>query len=53
MLWGGYFIYNSAQALRADTELLSVKYSVIDFTGGIQEAYGEHGACFDVRTASA
>lgn len=50
MLWGGYFIYNSAQALRADTELLSIKYSVIDFTGGIQEAYGEHGACFDVRT---
>ena len=50
LLWGGYFIYNSAEAVRADAELLSVKYSVIDFTGGIQEAYSEHGACFDVQT---
>lgn len=49
-LWGGYFLFNTASAVRADSEMLSVKCSVFDFAGGIQGAYNDCGATFDVST---
>ncbi len=49
-LWGGYFLYNTAFATRADSRMLSVKCSVFDFAGAIQGAYDDSGATFDAAT---